>query len=485
MLTRQGPKSMNYVHSLPAEMAFDTKGLFGYSFGPMRQKELEIYYIVVETGHDTFLVSKKITRMYYVLAGTGSFTIAGNDHDVRAGMLVEIPPKVEFSYSGKMTLLGISNPRWFAGNDTVTRWNPAVVPGELPETGDEPSRLKRCVGFRLFGKSPVGAFLRLNQRLWKMLPERLVALRPFRSYGDLLHALARVQGVRAQAFSTFFLRNRPQLELIRRLIACRARGSTLNVAVLGCSTGPEAYSVAWAIRTGRPDLRLVLHAFDISRQAIQIAKRGSYRVVTAELTPSELFDRMSDREIKEMFDIENDVATVKAWLREGIEWVVGDVGDLKISERRGSVYDIVTANNFLCHMDAAMAGHALRNISRLVSCHGYLFVSGVDLEVRTRISAELGWEPLEELLEEIHDGDPCMKNIWPCHYGGLEPLNKERPDWRRRYAAAFRLIRTGGEAGKAEQPSLDEDNGEGGSLGRTVPAPAFAADGAVRVAAAR
>ena len=32
-----------------------------------------------------------------------------------------------------------------------------------------------------------------------------------------------------------------------------------------------------------------------------------------------------------------------------------------------------------------------------------------------------------------------MKTYWPCHYAGLEPLNKKREDWKRRYAAAFQL----------------------------------------------
>ena len=51
----------------------------------------------------------------------------------------------------------------------------------------------------------------------------------------------------------------------------------------------------------------------------------------------------------------------------------------------------------------------------------------------------LGWSPVQELLEEIHEGDPCMRRLWPCHYVGLEPLNKARSDWTRRYAVAFRI----------------------------------------------
>jgi hypothetical protein len=100
----------------------------------------------------------------------------------------------------------------------------------------------------------------------------------------------------------------------------------------------------------------------------------------------------------------------------------------------------VVANNFLCHMHALMAERCLRNIARLVRPHGYLFVSGIDLDVRAKVADDLGWHPVQELLEEIHEGDPWMKTFWPWHYAGLEPLNEKRGDWKRRYAAAFQLV---------------------------------------------
>jgi 2-polyprenyl-3-methyl-5-hydroxy-6-metoxy-1,4-benzoquinol methylase len=102
--------------------------------------------------------------------------------------------------------------------------------------------------------------------------------------------------------------------------------------------------------------------------------------------------------------------------------------------------DTVIASNFLCHMPSPTAETCLRNIGRLVRPHGYLFVSGIDLDVRTKVADELGWSPLQELLEEIHEGDFCMKTFWPWHYAGLEPLNKKRRDWKRRYAATFQVL---------------------------------------------
>ena len=247
---------MPYIYSLPTSASFTGKGLLGYTFGPLNHKDLEVYYVEVEKGHDVFMISKKITRIYYILSGSGYFTIGDQKYDVSPGRLVEIPPKIEYCYSGKMTLLAFSKPRWFSSNDTFTKWNPDVVGRDAPCLVAGGSWATRLIRSSIFGKSPVSAYLRLNQRLWDTLPSSITALSPIRLYGNFLHTLARIQGVRAQAFSTCFLRNRPELELIRRLLVGKTKDEALRVAVLGCSTGAEAYSVAWRIRSARPDLSL-------------------------------------------------------------------------------------------------------------------------------------------------------------------------------------------------------------------------------------
>jgi SAM-dependent methyltransferase len=436
---------MRYIYSLPTSASFSTKGLLGYIFGPLNQKDLDVYYIEVEKGHDTFMVSKRIARTYYILSGTGYFTIDTQKYDVGPGMLVEVPPKVEYCYSGTMKLIAFSKPRWFSGNDVFTKWNPDVVQEDLPCDSDDKSWLARMVRLRIFGKSPMGSYMRLNRHLWSKLPASVTALYPMRLYANRLHALARIHGTRGQVLHTFFLRNRPALELIRRLVERTTRTDTLRVAVLGCSTGAEAYSVAWRIRSGRPDLKLILHAVDISRQALELAVKGAYSLADTQLTNTDIFERMTGTEIEEMFDRDGGLLTVKSWIKEGIKWHVGDVGRPEIVSALGP-QDIVVANNFLCHMNASLAERCLRNIARLVTPQGYLFVSGIDLDVRSKVAKELGWNPVHELLEEIHEGDPRMGSGWPFHYAGLEPLNKRRKDWRLRYAAAFQLgARTPGE----------------------------------------
>jgi hypothetical protein len=92
-------------------------------------------------------------------------------------------------------------------------------------------------------------------------------------------------------------------------------------------------------------------------------------------------------------------------------------------------------------MHPANAERCLRNIGRLVGHGGYIFVSGVDLDVRTRVARDLHWQPVPELLEEIHEGDPSLRRDWPFAWWGLEPLDRARCDWTLRYATAFQIER--------------------------------------------
>ena len=142
--------------------------------------------------------------------------------------------------------------------------------------------------------------------------------------------------------------------------------------------------------------------------------------------------------MREMFDWEGDEGRIKPWLRDGVTWQVGDASDPNLITSLGP-QDLVVANNFLCHMPARSAQLCLRNLAQLVSPGGYLFVTGVDLDVRTKVALELGWEPIPELRAEIHDGDPLVRADWPWQWWGLEPLDRRRPDWETRYSAVFRI----------------------------------------------
>ena len=89
---------------------------------------------------------------------------------------------------------------------------------------------------------------------------------------------------------------------MRRLVRQRAHGSTLRIAVLGCSIGAEVYSILWTIRSARPDLKVLLDAVDISKEMLSFAEKGIYAPDTSQLVGASIFERLTEAEMVEMFD---------------------------------------------------------------------------------------------------------------------------------------------------------------------------------------
>jgi SAM-dependent methyltransferase len=248
---------------------------------------------------------------------------------------------------------------------------------------------------------------------------------------------------------------------MRRLVAKANRGSSIDIAVFACSKGAEVYSIAWTLKAARPDLMINLRASDLSREIVEFAKQGVYsldpdawdvedddegRADTGKLGWSTYRDqleyspfcRMSENEMSEMFDRDGASVRVKSWIKDGISWHCADAGDPELMSILGP-QDIVVANRFLCHMKPAAAERVLRKLSCVVKPGGYLFVSGVDLDVRTRVAVDMKWSPITELMEEIHEGDPSIRAGWPMDYWAKEPFQAHRRDAMIRYASAFQI----------------------------------------------
>jgi chemotaxis methyl-accepting protein methylase len=298
--------------------------------------------------------------------------------------------------------------------------------------------LDQLLRLRIFGKSPVGGFLRTNSWLWNHLSPSWTDLYFVCLYGRFLNALVRRYADRTQYFGTFFLRNRPQLQLIRQLSYQVEHSSAISIAVLGCSNGAEVYSILATLRQARPELKVTLHAVDISAEVLALAQQGTYSITSPELVGEVIFQRLTAAEMQIMFDRDADKANIQPWIKEGIVWHLGDVRDPEILKRLGP-QDIVVANNFLCHMKPPEAEECLRGIAPLVRPGGYLVVSGVDLDVRKETALEQKWKPVTDLLEDIHDGDSALRKDWPLSYWGLESLDKSRENWVYRYAAVFQI----------------------------------------------
>jgi chemotaxis methyl-accepting protein methylase len=296
-------------------------------------------------------------------------------------------------------------------------------------------------------------YLGLHRWIWDHLPPSATSTRPGHLYGRHLHRLVLLRP-RRMSVATFFFRNRPEMELLCRLLQGRTPGASVRMAVLGCSKGAEVYTIAFAVRSRRPDLDVRLTGVEISPALLTFATKGVYAIAapTSEGEDSEadqasetgedqarsLFERMTPTELDALFVRDGNRLRVRPEFQTGIAWQIGDAGDPGLLHVIGQ-QDVVFANRFLCHLPPPQADACLRTLSNLVTPGGCLFVSGMDLDVRTRVALDRGWTPITELFAEVYEGDPSLREVWPWNYSGTEPIDRTRPDWRTRYASVFRI----------------------------------------------
>jgi hypothetical protein len=90
-------------------------------------------------------------------------------------------------------------------------------------------------------------------------------------------------------------------------------------------------------------------------------------------------------------------------------------------------------------MEPPDAERCLRNVAQMARPGGLIFVSGIDLDVRTKVAVDLGWHPVKDMIREVHEGDTSLRHGWPIDYWGLEPFDETRENSAIRYASVFRV----------------------------------------------
>lgn len=307
-------------------------------------------------------------------------------------------------------------------------WSIATV---AEDSREYPARiLQRGMSWLTRSWKPQALGDRAVETFWNGLPRPVRSWKPTRALGRRIHQRAcRIQA-RGGACYTRFFRNVPQLELIRDLVLEMPPGVPVKIASIGCSTGAELYSALWLIRRARPTQSIQALGIDMAEECVRAAARGVYpfRVVEVAGMSETSYERLMTREGKTL--------VVQDWMKEAVTWEVGDACSPDLAARFG-LQDVVLANNFLFALSPERAESCLRNLTRLVAPNGYLVVSGVDLDLRSRILGELGFVPVTARCEEIHTAED-VHTAWPLRFWGLEPIDRTRQDWRARYTTVFR-----------------------------------------------
>ncbi|HLG22259.1 MAG TPA: CheR family methyltransferase, partial [Candidatus Manganitrophaceae bacterium] len=192
----------------------------------------------------------------------------------------------------------------------------------------------------------------------------------------------------------------------------------LNVTVHGCSNGAEAYSIASILKNARPALRFAVHAFDIDPKIIEKARSARYERRSEVLNNKYITEEF----VETTFDSEDGFYRVKNEVRDQVRFDVADALDRTLREKIGRS-DIVYAQNFLFHMKPRGAVNAFNNVCALLKEKSALFIDGMDLPLRQKLTRAHRLTPLEYKIKEIHEEARRARGTgWPYHYWGLEPF---------------------------------------------------------------
>lgn len=210
----------------------------------------------------------------------------------------------------------------------------------------------------------------------------------------------------------------------------------LNVLMFGTCHGDELYSLSSELHAHSPRLSYDIRAFELVEELVTKTRSAAYteeEVRFGAFVDDAFIDRTFDRA-----DDQVPLYRVKPHLVRPTYCAQGDILDSTFMEQLAPAH-LVFAQNLLFHLPRNRVASAFENLCRLVSPGGYLFINGMDTDVRIRLTKRLGLEPVATLVEEIHeDARVDRGDSWAGYYFGREPFSRRSKDWLRKYATIFR-----------------------------------------------
>lgn len=222
--------------------------------------------------------------------------------------------------------------------------------------------------------------------------------------------------------------------VLPRLLAERqpTKEQPMEIAVFACCSGEEAYTLAYVLSARVPGLPIRVRGYDIVPEVIEQAKRASYPREQVFSSPF-----VNDEFANNLFDITDEVCTVKPQYVSSVSFAVGDITDAAYMAQLPRS-ELVFAQNVLFHLPRPVAKDAFKNLVAMLRPGGALFVNGMDMDMRVRLTKQYGLEPVAERIAEIHDDARVDRGAhWADSYWGREPLKMSR-DWVRKYCTIYR-----------------------------------------------
>lgn len=238
---------------------------------------------------------------------------------------------------------------------------------------------------------------------------------------------------------TSFLRSPAQLRLLAGPVIDFLRpgdagGERLEIVLLACSNGAEAYTIASWLHRHRPGLDFRIRASDLHPEMAARARAARYSA--AEVLHGPFVTRAF---LRDTFLEEGAEFVVRPEIRARVGVEQADLLDAAGLSARFGPASLVVAQNVLFHLPDPAAERAFAALTGLLAPRAVLMVAGMSLDLRARLTAQAGLAPFAQDVRRIHrEGRAHTPPHWWRVPWGAEPYLPFRRDPVRRYATVFR-----------------------------------------------
>lgn len=206
----------------------------------------------------------------------------------------------------------------------------------------------------------------------------------------------------------------------------------LRIAVVGCSTGAEPYTVASLLSRTNPSREFSIDACDIDEEVLETARGATYSEDVVRANPL-----VTEEFIAATFDLAGGRYVVKPEIARHVGFRQADATRSGLAEVVAPA-DIVFSQNVMCNLRRPAARRLFANLATLLKPRSALFVDGMDIDMRQKLTRRLALAPLPFELQRIHDEARIVRgDRYPRFATGLEPFDGRKADAARRYATIF------------------------------------------------
>jgi chemotaxis protein methyltransferase CheR len=177
---------------------------------------------------------------------------------------------------------------------------------------------------------------------------------------------------------TYFYREQKHFDilsehLVPELLLNKAHGSKINILSAGCSTGEEPYSIVIRLlEKFGPSIRhlISVHAADIDREAIQVAREGIYGKRSFRVLDNILMEKYFD-------PLDSDIYKIKDFVKEPVEFSVFNLKSDSYPDKF-HVMDIIFYRNVSIYFKPEGQSMIFKKLANILNKNGYLFVSATE-----------------------------------------------------------------------------------------------------------